>query len=146
MQQVSEMDYLRMTGRQKFLYRFVTFFKNFPLLFINFFKVRLPQWFIRRGLKFKEIGLTIGRAMKYGDWKTRTSFLVFGFSQLARKQWLRGLMQLVFELMFILYMALFGGQYLGLLGSLGTVETTSGKDEFGFEIKVVGDNSLLILL
>lgn len=140
------MDYLRMTGRQKFLYRFVTFFKNFPLLFINFFKVRLPQWFIRQGLKFKGIGLTIGRAMKYGDWKTRTSFLVFGFSQLARKQWLRGLMQLVFELMFILYMALFGGQYLGLLGSLGTVETTSGKDEFGFEIKVVGDNSLLILL
>lgn len=146
MQQVSELDYLRMTGWQKFCYRFVMFFKNFPFLFINFFKVKLPQWFIKQGLKFKEIGLTVGRAMKYGDWKTRTSFVVFGFSQLARKQWLRGILNLVFEIMFILYMSLFGGQYLGLLGSLGTVETTSGKDEYGFEVKITGDNSLLILL
>ena len=146
MQQVSELEYLKMTGWQKFSYRFVMFFKNFPFLFINFFKVKLPQWFIKQGLKFKEMGLTVGRAMKYGDWKTRTSFVVFGFSQLARKQWLRGVMNLVFEIMFILYMSLFGGQYLGLLGSLGTVETMSGEDDYGFEVKITGDNSLLILL
>lgn len=140
------MDYLRMTGWQKFSYRFVMFFKRFPLLFVNFFKVTLPRFFIKIGLTFKEMGLTIGRAMKYGDWKTRTSFLVFGFSQLMRKQWLRGVMMLVFELMFILYMALFGGQYLGLLGTLGTVETATVEDEYGFGKKIVGDNSLLILL
>lgn len=146
MQKVSELDYLRMTGRQKFCYRFVLFFQNFLVLFLNFFRVKIPQWFIRQGRKIADIGLTIGRAMKYGDWKTRTSFVVFGFSQLARKQWLRGVMQLVFEVLFILYMSLFGAQYLGLLGSLGTVETTSVKDEYGFEVKIVGDNSLLILL
>ncbi|MDE5721627.1 MAG: sugar ABC transporter permease [Clostridia bacterium] len=92
------------------------------------------------------MGLTIGRAAKYGDWKTRTSFIVFGFSQLLRKQWLRGILFLVFELVFILYMALFGGQYLGLMGSLGTTESYMVEDEYGYGKYVTGDNSLLILL
>lgn len=146
MQQVSEMDYLKMTGWQKFSYRFVLFFKNIPLLFMNFFKISIPKWFKKQWMKIKEIGLTIGRATKYGDWKTRTSFVLFGFSQLVRKQWLRGLMQLIFELMFILYMVLFGGQYLGLMGTLGTKVTGNFVNKDGFEVKVVGDNSLLILL
>lgn len=135
-----------MTAWQKFCYRFVAFFKRLPLMFVNFFKVTIPAKAKRLGLRFKDMGLTIGRAAKYGDWKTRTSFIVFGFSQLLRKQWLRGILFLVFELVFILYMALFGGQYLGLMGSLGTTESYMVEDEYGYGKYVTGDNSLLILL
>lgn len=145
-QQVSELEYLKMTAWQKFCYNFVSFFKRLPLLFINFFKVSVPNAFKALGLKFKEMGLTVGRAAKYGDWKTRVSFVLFGFSQLARKQWLRGLLFLAFEIIFILYMSLFGGQYLGLMGSLGTKESYMVEDEYGYGKYVTGDNSLLILL
>ncbi|MDE7158835.1 MAG: sugar ABC transporter permease, partial [Clostridiales bacterium] len=74
------------------------------------------------------------------------SFVVFGFSQLTRKQWLRGILLLAFEAVFILYMALFGWYYLGMLGTLGTVESGIGITPGGFEYPIDGDNSLLILL
>ena len=116
---VSELDYLKMSAWQKFCYRFKTFFMGLPLAFLNFFKITIPAKAKRLWATVKGWGITIGRAAKYGDWKTRVSFVVFGFSQLMRKQWLRGLMFLIFEVVFILYMALFGGQYLGLFGTLG---------------------------
>ncbi len=146
-QNVTELDYLKMSAWQKFCYKFVSFFKAIPLLFLNFFKVRIPAAAKRVGLGFKNFGLTIYSAAKYGDWKTRFSFVLFGFSQLARKQWLRGLLFLAFETMFILYMALFGWQYLGMMGTLGTVESKWVENPWtGLEELVPGDNSLLILL
>lgn len=145
-QQVSELDYLKMSVWQKFCFKFVSFFKSLPLVFLNFFKVTIPNAAKRFWNGLKEIGLTIGRAARYGDWKTRISFVLFGFSQLARKQWLRGLLFLVFEGIFILYMALFGGQYLGLFGSLGKLTGGEYEDEYGVPHYTKGDNSLLILL
>ncbi|MDE7453224.1 MAG: sugar ABC transporter permease [Clostridia bacterium] len=135
-----------MTAWQKFCYKFVSFFKGIPLLFLNFFKVTIPNAAKKVGLGFKNFGLTIYSAARYGDWKTRMSFLVFGFSQFARKQWLRGLLFLAIEVVFILYMSLFGWQYLGMLGTLGTKETYYYENAMGFEVRVAGDNSLLILL
>ena len=142
----SELEYLKMTAWQKFCFKFISFFKGIPLLFLNFFKVGIPNAFKKLGLKFKNVGLNIYNAARYGDWKTRTSFVIFGFSQLARKQWLRGLLFLVFEIMFILYITLFGWHYLGMLGTLGTKLTGWDIDADGFEVPVHGDNSLLILL
>lgn len=144
---VSELDYLKMTAWQKFCYKFTGFFKRLPLLFLNFFKLTIPAKAKKLWGGIKGCGITIGRAAKYGDWKTRVSFVLFGFSQLARKQWLRGILFLVFELVFILYMSLFGGQYLGLFGSLGLVEAGEYEDPVtGNWVRVAGDNSLLILL
>lgn len=146
-QTVTELDYLKMTAWQKFCYKFVSFFKRLPLLFVNFFKVTVPAKAKKLWGGIKGCGLTVGRAAKYGDWKTRVSFVLFGFSQLARKQWLRGLLFLVFELVFIVYMSLFGGQYLGLMGSLGKVESYQYENPItGIWEHSAGDNSLLILL
>ncbi len=143
---VSQLDYLKMTGWQKFCYKFLEFFRRLPIVFVNFFKVTIPSFAKRFWNNLKGCGITVGRAAKYGDWKTRLSFVLFGFSQLARKQWLRGLLFLFFEIIFIVYMALFGGQYLGLLGSLGHLEMGEYEDEFGNILYTKGDNSLLILL
>jgi len=143
---VSELEYLKKNGWQKFLYNFVGFFKRFPALFLNFFKVTIPNRAKKFWLGFKGIFITIGTAAKRGDWKTRLSFVVFGFSQLIRKQWLRGVLYLIFELVFILYITLFGWQYIGLLGTLGTVERGEVQDEFGNYYYTEGHNSLLILL
>ena len=143
---VSALDYLKMTAWQKFCYKFAAFFKSIPVVFLNFFRKTIPSLAKRFWNAVANCGITVGRAVKYGDWKTRLSFVFFGFSQLARKQWLRGLLFLVFEIAFILYMALFGGQYLGLLGSLGHIEMGEYEDEWGNILYTEGDNSFLILL
>ena len=84
----------------------------------------------------------------YGDWKTRTSFGIMGFSQLSRKQFLRGLMFLAYEILFIAYMVFFGAGQLAQFGTLGTrvrgEYTLPGSDIPLYSDD--GDNSFLILL
>ncbi len=81
------------------------------------------------------------RIFRRGDWKTRMTFLVMGFGSLCRGQWLRGMLFLLFQAVFILYMALLGWKYIALLPSLGQAETTQIN-----RLTVYGDNSFLILL
>ena len=84
-----------------------------------------------------------------GDWKTKLSYLVMGFGCLARGQILRGLLFLLFEIVFIGYMILTGGYWLSMLPSLGKVAPIpNGRYN---EVKdvyepIYGDNSFKILL
>ena len=89
------------------------------------------------GKDIAEIGTTLVK----GDWKTKISFVIMGFGQLARGQFLRGLMYLAVEAALLFYIIKFGWSYLSKLGTLGTVET--GKVG---RVTVYGDNSFLILL
>ena len=150
---VSELEYLGMSGWEKFRYNFVAFFRKLPAALAHFFTVLIPALARRFWCAFTGIFKTIARSAKEGDWKTRLSFIVMGFGHLANKQILRGLMFLVFELLFVLYMALFGGAQLALFSTLGKVETSAPgwvtDPMTGEEIYMdaqVGDNSLLILL
>ena len=144
-QRISELEYLKMTGWQKFKYNFVYFFKALPQNLKHFFTVTLVALFLRIWKAIKGSFTGIIDAAKYGDWKTRTGFFVMGFSQLARRQIMRGLVYLIFEILFILYMALFGGAQLAQFGTLGTRERGE-VDMGGYYEYFDGDNSLLILL
>ena len=90
------------------------------------------------GADIKDIGTTFAK----GDWKTRVSFLIMGFGQLTRKQWVRGIAFLGSEVLFILYMVFFGAEYLKDVGTLGT--KVGGYD--ANYVYTYGDNSFLILL
>ena len=90
------------------------------------------------GTDIKDIGTTFAK----GDWKTRVSFLIMGFGQLTRKQWVRGIAFLGSEVLFILYMVFFGAEYLKDVGTLGT--KIGGYD--ANYVYTYGDNSFLILL
>lgn len=81
------------------------------------------------------------RIFRRGDWKTRMTFLIMGFGSLCRGQWLRGTLFLLFQVVFLLYMALLGWKYVALLPSLGKAETMQVN-----RLTVYGDNSFLILL
>ncbi len=87
---------------------------------------------------FKNLGLTFW----HGDWKTKVSYFLMGFGSVMRGQWLRGILFFLFEVIFILYLALFGGKYLGQLYILGTKETITLPDG----TIVQGDDSFAILL
>ncbi len=144
---ISELEYLKLSGWQKFGYKLTGFFKNLPTAFKNFFTKTIPALAIRFWLMIKGWFMTIGAAAKHGDWKTRMSFVFMGSSQLGRKQIMRGLLYLFFEVVFFAYLIFFGWQYLGLLGTLGTKVSgeyyNPDKDIYEY---VQGDNSLLILL
>ncbi len=141
MAQVNELEYLKLNKLQRFGVKFVAFFKA------------IPGWFKNLGLKigrffknlfwgvvnwFKFIGLTFVR----GDWKTKVSYFVMGFGSVMRGQWLRGILFFIFEIIFILYLVFFGGQYLGRLYILGSVGSTTSDNG----TIIYGENSFNILL
>ena len=137
---MTDLEFLRLSGPQKFLYKLRRFLLNIPKAILNFFKGILA-WFV--GV-FKGIGnelYDIFDTYRKGDWKTRVSYTVMGFGSCARGQWLRGILFFVFQTVFNVYLFCFGGSYLAKLTTLGTVETHKvGRKT------VYGDNSFLIML
>ncbi|MDE7168496.1 MAG: sugar ABC transporter permease [Clostridia bacterium] len=130
----------------KFWFNFKSFFKRLPSSFVAFFKA-IPKKLYKLWLAFAGIFINIGKAAKDGDWKTRTSFGIMGFGLLARKQYLKGILYLVFEILFVLYMVFFGWKYLAQMGTLGVMGQVEEWDPaLGAYVTKVYDNSLLILL
>lgn len=141
-----DLEYLKMSPLEKFWFNFKNFFKRLPAAFSAFFK-GIPKKLYKLWLGFFGIFINIGKAAKDGDWKTRLSFGAMGFGLIARKQYLRGIFYLVFEICFVLYMVFFGWKYLSKMGSLGEVARVEVWDEdLGIFTYKYYDNSLLILL
>ena len=148
MKKYSDLEYLRLSKWSKFWYKIAIFFASIPRAILNgIFAI---------GRFFKKICLGIAGECKdivltfiHGDWKTKISYLVMGFGCIARGQILRGLLFLLFEGVFIAYMVLSGGYWLGMLPSLGTVgpEVNTHYDEIlDTYTTVYHDNSFKILL
>lgn len=70
-----------------------------------------------------------------------------GFGSMSHGQFIKGLLYLIFEVLFVLFQMRFGWSYLQKFGTLGTVTQTRVWDEAaGIYMRAPGDNSLLILL
>ncbi|MBQ4434656.1 MAG: sugar ABC transporter permease [Clostridia bacterium] len=146
MTKYSDLEFLKLRGGQKFLYRLGRFFTGIPKAIAGFFVTVFNA--IKSGCKTvgNEIA-DIAATFIHGDWKTKLSFLVMGFGNLARGQILRGLLFLLFEAVFIGYMVLTGGYWLSMLPSLGKVGPTKVYDEIlDVETTQYNDNSFKILL
>ena len=115
---------------------------------IDFFKKigkGIGSFFASIGRECKDIVTTFIN----GDWKTKVSYLVMGFGCIARGQILRGILFLLFEVVFIVYMIVQGGYWLSMLPSLGLVGQHKEWVKVGgrsVEQTVPGDNSFKILL
>ncbi len=91
-----------------------------------------------------------------GDGITKGSHLVMGLGHLVRGQATRGIIYLLLEILFVLYMVVFGGQYLGMFfenfftgGPIGRTETHISNvwdPELGEYVKIAGDHSFHIVL
>ena len=101
------------------------------------FKTPTELFFEALGNSIKEIGTTF----VHGDWKSKLSYVIFGFGPLMRGQIAKGLAFLASEILFFVYMITFGGKYFSKFSTLGTVATQKIKRK-----TVYGDNSFLILL
>lgn len=120
MKKLSNLEYLRLSRFKKIIYKLKCFFSSIPTKFLNLFK-KIGRFFKKIGVGIKDNIVDIGRTFKNGDWKTRTSYIIMGFGNLARGQVLRGLLFLLFEVAFIVYMIFAGAHWLSLLPTLGTV-------------------------
>ena len=111
---LEDLDYLRLSKWSAFWYNFGRFFLR-----------TLPLWFVGLGSKLwngiKKIEesvfdniLDIRRTFIDGNWAVKLSFFIFGFGNLYYGQVLRGIMFLVFEIAFIVFMFVpFGPNQLG---------------------------------
>lgn len=141
-----DLEYLKMSAPQKFVYRTKAFFKRLPRSIASFFAA-LPKKLYGCLMAFLSVFTNIGSAAKNGTWRTRVSFVAMGTGLIALKQYLRGILYLLFEVLFALYMGFFGWKYLAKLGSLGEVACVEEWDDaLGIFTYKFYDNSLLILL
>lgn len=139
-------EYKQLSPFQRFAYNFKKFFKNAPGAIGRFFKaigLAIVNFFLGIGKGFKNYGVTFVK----GDWATKLSYVIFGAGDLHKGKYYKGILYFLVEALYIVFMIVFGGQYIYKLPTLGTQGKIVEYDEFGFE-KVIdhGDNSMLILL
>ncbi|MCD8203647.1 MAG: sugar ABC transporter permease [Coprobacillus sp.] len=162
MQTYTELEYLGLSRMQKAWYSFLMFWVLLPGRLWKFCKF-IGRFFKKCGINIKKDWVDITRTFKYGDWKTKLSYFVLGFSNLAHGQILRGVVFLVFEVVFIVYTAIWGWYWMAKLclavpesGSkfaqtateVGEVciDITGNGDLVCGEETIYGDNSLQILI
>ncbi len=154
MKRLSDLDYLKLNKFQAFIYKLKLFLCAIPIFFKN---VGLA---IVRFFKDAALGIAgefgdIGRTFKNGNWAVRLSFFIFGFGNLYYGQIMRGILFLLFELVFIGYMVIpSGGIYWLSKGNWfktgSTIGTVQGKFEYDMvydtDVWVPGDDSVKVLL
>ncbi|MCQ2514684.1 MAG: sugar ABC transporter permease [Ruminococcus sp.] len=137
-------EYKQLNPIQRFAYNFKKGLASVPKAVGGFFKgigtgiVSLITTIING---FRNYGTTFVK----GDLFTKLSYIIFGIGDLSKGKYYKGLIYLLVEVFYIIFMASFGGQYISKFGTLGTVETTFVQDG-KFKKQIFGDNSMLILL
>ncbi len=90
---------------------------------------------------------TIKNALVKGDIFTKLSVVIFGLSNLARKQIIKGIVFLAIEVLYIVYMATSGGNAIvKLITNLHGSEQQRVKDADGFWVYTADEPSITILL
>ncbi|MBO4718027.1 MAG: hypothetical protein J5599_09040, partial [Spirochaetales bacterium] len=146
-------NYFLMNPFQKFFYKSKKAITGFPSAFVRFFK--------RLGKGIANIFIGLGKGIKdyiagfaKGNALTKGSYAIMGLGHMGRGQAAKGLIYLLVEALFILYMVFFGAPYLGKFfygfftkGTVGITETADyWNDDLGIYEKIVGDNSFKIIL
>lgn len=139
-------DYMQLNPFQRFWYNFSNAMKAFPGKLKNFF-VAIGMFIANF---FKGIGKAVaGYVSRFvkGDWAVKISYLIMGFGNMVKGQFIKGLLFLGLQVAFIAYFIFFGWGYLQKFPTLGTVEQGMQINPAtgGYEL-MAGDNSMLILL
>lgn len=143
---MADLAYLKMTPTERFLHRTGKFFRGLPKRILS--SVRSAPRAVTERIRRLFHGISeLFRGFREGDLKTRLSYFCMGVGLILRGQIFRGLLYLIFEIVFIVYMTLFGLRYLLDLRHLGEVASETYIDpESGLIFTRYVDNSMLILL
>ncbi len=154
MKRLNDLDYLKLSKFDAFIYNLQRFlcaipgwFKKLGLAILNFFK--------EFGIGIKDLFVDIVTTFTQGNWAVKLSFIIFGFGNFYYGQIMRGILFLVFEIVFIGYMLVpSGGIYWLSKGNwfrkgatIGTVQGQFQYDAiFDTDVWVPGDDSVKVML
>ena len=154
MKRLSDLEYLKLGKFDAFLYKLKLFlfaipgwFKGVGLAIVNFF--------VKCATAVKDEFVDIFTTFTKGNWAVKLSFLIFGFGNLFYGQILRGLLFLLFEIVFVGYMLvpsgglywLSKGQWFQTGSTVGTVQGQFVYNEiYDTDTWVPGDDSVKVLL
>ncbi len=146
MKELSYLDYQGLSNGKRFLYNLKKFFCAFGGFFVRLGKA------IGNIVKSIVLGVVFGIKNLFldlvkGSWRTKLSFIIMGFGNLSCGQIVRGLLYLIFEVIFIGYTATTGVKWLSKLDNLGDVGATEVYDAVLDTYKTIHvDDSFKILL
>ena len=160
MKKLNDLEYLKLSKFEAFVYDFKMFLFAVPGWIKGLF---ISLWNLIQdcAIAVKDEFVDIITTFTEGNWAVKLSFLIFGFGNLYYGQIMRGLLFLVFEVVFIGYMVVpSGGLYwLGKVNwfqkgaTVGTVQggfVENVTEAYGMEIVtqdwVAGDDSVKVLL
>ena len=157
MKKLNDLEYLKLSKMAVFWYNiklfilctFPQWLKSIGLGIVNFFKKCV--------FAVRDEFVDIFTTFKNGNWAVKLSFLIFGFGNLFYGQIARGILFLVFEVVFIAYMLVpSGGIYWLSKGNwfqtgetIGTVQSGfQDVEKYGdvFKVWVEGDDSVKVML
>ena len=102
MERLDSLAYLKLNKAQAFWYNFRLFFSKIPGWFAAFF-VKIGHAFVNFFVGIKDGAVDIYKTFVEGNWAVKLSFISFGAGNLYYGQILRGILFLVFEIVFIVY-------------------------------------------
>ena len=153
MKKLTALQYLKLNRFQKFGYNLAKFFTSIPGWIVQF-GVAVWNLIKKFGLWIKDDVVDTCRTFARGDWAIKLSFLVMGLGNLVNGQIMRGILFLLFEIIFFTYMFVPSGGIHWIskcqLFTRGTVGTEQGYKDFhpiyDTEYWVEGDDSTKVLL
>ena len=154
MKRLTDLEYLKLTKLQAFGYNLLLFLYAIPLWFKKA-GLAIVFFFVKCGIAIWDEFLDIVHTFTQGNWAVKLSFLFFGFGNLYYGQIMRGLLFLLFEVVFIAYMFLpSGGIYWLAKGNWFQTGATIGTVQGGFQydpiydtdVWVAGDDSVKVML
>lgn len=154
MNRLSDLEYLKLNRFSAFIYRLKLFICAIPLWFLGQAKALLA-FFKNCALSIKNGFVDIITTFTKGNWAVKLSFVIFGFGNFYYGQFLRGILFLVFEAVFITYMLLPSGgiywiskvHWFQTGSTVGTVQGGFRYDPiFDTDVWVAGDDSVKVLL
>ena len=132
MKTLSYIEYCALPPFNQFLYNIYSTILKVVFGVWNFIKQvgrGIVNFFVKIGKAFQKMYLSF----KYGDIYTKLSFGLMGVSHIKRGQIVKGIFMLLFEILFIVFMVVFGGSSIykfTYLGKRGTGFICSGVEGF----------------
>lgn len=154
MKRLTDLEYLKLGKFSAMVYNLKMFLCAIPQWFITVGKA-IVSFFKNCALAVKNEFLDIITTFAKGNWAVKLSFLIFGMGNLFYGQIARGLLFLLFEVVFIGYMLVpSGGIYWLSKGNWFKIGATVGTVQGGYQydalydtdIWVAGDDSVRVML
>lgn len=153
MKKLTDLQYLKLNWIQKLGYNIAVFFVSIPGWFAKLGK-NIWNLIKKFGIWIKDDILDIFNTFKNGNWAIKLSFVIMGLGNLVNGQVLRGILFLLFEIVFFVYLFIPSGGIHWIskcqFFTNGTIGTEQGHQEYheiyDTQYWVPGDDSTKVLL